>query len=177
MTDLAGQSIAGLIDDRVPVVADWPQPGVAFRDVNPLLADPAAFGAVVEALADAVGPVDAVLGIEARGFVFGTAVAMRRGVGFVPVRKAGKLPGPTLTQTYDLEYGAATVELRDGALAPGQRVAVIDDVLATGGTLAAALTLVCRAGAEVAHTAVVIEIEALGGRSRVSAPLTALRTY
>lgn len=177
MTDLAGQDVAGLIDERVPVVEDWPQPGVAFRDVNPLLADPAAFGAVVEALADAIGPVDAVLGIEARGFVFGTAVAMKRGVGFVPVRKAGKLPGATLSETFDLEYGTATVELPADALAAGQRVAVIDDVLATGGTLAAAVALVGRTGAEVARAAVVIEIGALGGRAQVPAPLTALRTY
>ncbi|MFY0405862.1 adenine phosphoribosyltransferase [Solicola sp. PLA-1-18] len=171
-----------VLGDHVRDVADWPQPGVTFRDVTPLLADADAFAASVRALADLArdlaGDVDVVAGVEARGFVFGAPVAMALGVGFVPVRKAGKLPAATYGVSYDLEYGTETVEVHTDAFAPGQRVLVLDDVLATGGTLVAANELVRRTGAEVAADVVLIEIAALGGRARITdAPLGAIRTY
>lgn len=169
--------LEALIDATVPTVADWPEPGVLFRDISPLLADPAAFDTVVKAMAAAGGEVDVVLGVEARGFLFGVAVAQRLGVGFVPVRKAGKLPGVTESVSYDLEYGSATIEVPAGAVTAGQRVAIVDDVLATGGTLAAAVKLARRCGAEVISTVVLIEIAALEGRHAIDAPCAALRSY
>lgn len=169
------------IDRLVRPIEDWPEPGVTFRDITPLLADPEAFGHVVDALVESarsLGPLDAVLGIEARGFIFGPAIALRLGTGFVPVRKSGKLPADSLSTSYDLEYGSATLEMHVDALAPGARVLVVDDVLATGGTLLAAADLVAQAGGVVAGNLVMIELLALGGQERL-APLgcAALRTY
>jgi adenine phosphoribosyltransferase len=170
-----------VIDRLVRPIADWPEPGVTFRDITPLLADPVAFAAVIDGLvlmAEKAGPVDAVLGIEARGFIFGPSIALRLGVGFVPVRKAGKLPSTSLSTSYDLEYGSATMEMHVDAVAPGARVLVVDDVLATGGTLVAAADLVGQAGATVAGNLVLIELAALGGRERVGhAGCESLRTY
>ncbi len=172
MTD----DLADLVAATVPGVPDWPEPGVLFRDISPLLADPEAFGRVCDAMADLAGEVDLVLGVEARGFLFGVAVAERLGTGFVPVRKAGKLPGRTESESYDLEYGSATIEIPAGAVGPGTRVAIVDDVLATGGTLAAAVELARRCGADVVSAVVLIEIAALGGRARVGVPTSALQT-
>jgi adenine phosphoribosyltransferase len=174
-------NLSDVIDRLVRVVEDWPEPGVTFRDITPLLADPDALQAVVDGLvelATAMGPVDAVLGIEARGFLFGPSVALRLGAGFVPVRKAGKLPSRSLSTSYDLEYGSAVLEMHVDALKPGDRVIVIDDVLATGGTMLAAADLVRQAYAEVSGNLVLIEILALGGQARL-APLgcAALRSY
>lgn len=174
-------NLSDVIDRLVRIVDDWPEPGVTFRDITPLLADPGALEAVVDGLvelADAMGPVDAVLGIEARGFLFGPSIALRLRAGFVPVRKAGKLPSTSLSTSYDLEYGSAVLEMHVDALKPGDRVIVVDDVLATGGTMLAAADLVRQAGAEVAGNLVLIEILALGGQSRL-APLgcAALRSY
>ncbi|MDO9378815.1 MAG: adenine phosphoribosyltransferase [Nocardioidaceae bacterium] len=171
-----------VLGDHVRDVADWPQAGVTFRDVTPLLADADAFAASVRALADLGrdlgGQIDVVAGVEARGFVFGAPVAMALGVGFVPIRKAGKLPAATYGVSYDLEYGTETVEVHTDAFGPGQRVLVLDDVLATGGTLVAANELVRRTGAEVAADVVLIEIAALAGRARLQdVPLGAIRTY
>lgn len=170
-----------VIDDLVRPIDDWPEVGVTFRDITPLLADPVAFGSVVDALvalAEQSGPVDAVLGIEARGFLFGPLIALRLGVGFVPVRKAGKLPAASLSTSYDLEYGSATMEMHVDALRPGARVLVVDDVLATGGTLVAAADLVSQAGASVAGNLVLIELGALGGRERIGeVGCSVLRTY
>ncbi|WP_229051169.1 adenine phosphoribosyltransferase [Aeromicrobium sp. Leaf350] len=174
---MTNHDLADLVDATVPAVPDWPEPGVLFRDISPLLADPQAFGTVAEAMAAASGDVDLVLGVEARGFLFGLAVAERLQRGFVPVRKAGKLPGRTESVSYDLEYGSATIEVPAGAVAAGQRVVVVDDVLATGGTLAATIELARRCGAEVVGAVVLIEIEALGGRAALDVPLTALRVY
>jgi adenine phosphoribosyltransferase len=151
-------------------VPDHPEPGITFRDITPLLADPIAFAAVVDALAQTVpdGAVDVVAGMEARGFILGAPVARRLGVGFVPIRKAGKLPWRTVSASYALEYGEATLELHEDAFSPGQRVLLVDDVLATGGTAVAAAELVHRAGARVAGIGVLIELVALGGRDRAS---------
>lgn len=170
-----------LIDELVRPIEDWPEPGVTFRDITPLLSNAEAFAAVIEGLvtlAREAGPVDAVLGIEARGFLFGPSIAQQLGVGFVPVRKAGKLPAESLSTSYDLEYGSATMEMHVDALSAGDRVLVVDDVLATGGTLLAAADLVGQAGAVVAGNLVLIELSALGGRERL-APLgcAAVRTY
>jgi len=162
--------VVALIERWVRPIPDWPVPGVTFRDITPLLAEPSAFAAVVDALAAAgreLGPVDAVLGIEARGFIVGAPVALALGAGFVPVRKEGKLPHETLSVSYELEYGSATVEMHADALRPGDRVLVVDDLLATGGTLEAAAALVGQAGASVAGFVVVIELPALDGRARV----------
>jgi adenine phosphoribosyltransferase len=130
----AGDELTRLITTLVRDVPDYPQPGVVFKDITPLLADGKAFAAVIEALAETYGPVDKVAGIEARGFILAAPVACRLGAGFVPIRKKGKLPGVTFAEEYDLEYGTATIEVLTDAFAPGERVLVIDDVLATGGT-------------------------------------------
>ena len=149
-------------------VPDYPEPGVLFKDISPLLADGAVFAAVVDSLADRyAGRVDVVAGVEARGFILGAPLAVRLGVGFVPVRKAGQLPGDLLTQAYDLEYGSAQIEVQTDAFTPGARVVVVDDVLATGGTASAACDLVERAGAAVVEMAVLMELGFLPGRTRL----------
>lgn len=175
--------IASTIDRLVRPVENWPEPGVTFRDITPLLADPDALRDVIDALADkgreiSGGPIDAVLGVEARGFIFAPAVALALGAGFVPVRKAGKLPTQSYSVSYALEYGSATIEMHTDAIEPGDRVLVIDDVLATGGTMAAVTELVEQAGGTVAGNLVLIELIALGGRDRLEGTATAsLRSY
>ncbi|MCB5908533.1 adenine phosphoribosyltransferase [Streptomyces pinistramenti] len=172
-----------LLLSKITDVPDYPKPGVMFKDITPLLADATAFGALTDAFVDLCvrHRADKVVGLEARGFILAAPVAVRAGIGFVPVRKAGKLPGATLGQTYDLEYGTAEIEIHADALAPGDRVLVIDDVLATGGTADASLQLIRRAGADVAGLAVLMELGFLDGRQRVEpglkgAPLEALIT-
>jgi adenine phosphoribosyltransferase len=169
----ADSDLAELISARVRDIADYPQPGIVFKDITPLLADGSAFAAVVAALAaghgeGGRGKVSKVAGIEARGFIFAAPVALTMGAGFVPVRKQGKLPAATYTETYQLEYGTATIEVHTDAFEPGDRVLIVDDVLATGGTAAATARLVRRAGAEVAAITVVLELGFLDGRSRLS---------
>jgi adenine phosphoribosyltransferase len=163
-------------------VPDFPEPGVLFRDLTPVFADGAAFRRIVDRLARpsasdpraaAVSPdgdlgFDVVVGVEARGFLLAAAVAYDAGVGVVLVRKAGKLPRASLSADYTLEYGTATLELHVDALRPGQRVLVVDDVLATGGTLGATIALVEQAGAVVTAVSVVIELATLGGRQRIA---------
>lgn len=166
----AGSGLTELISARIRDIQDYPQPGIVFKDITPLLADGSAFAAVVAALASGhrhgePGRVDKVAGIEARGFIFAAPVALELGVGFVPVRKQGKLPAATYAQTYQLEYGTATIEMHTDAVSPGERVLIVDDVLATGGTAAATAGLVRRSGAEVVGVAVVVELGFLGGRA------------
>jgi adenine phosphoribosyltransferase len=169
--------VARIITTLVRDIPDYPQPGVVFKDITPLLADGEAFSAVVDALAAEFGPVDKVAGIEARGFILAAPVALRLGAGFVPIRKKGKLPGATLAQEYQLEYGSATVEVLTDAFGPAERVLVIDDVLATGGTARATADLVRRAGAQVTGLAVLLELSFLGGRARLpDLPVSALVT-
>ena len=173
----AGDELTRLITTLVRDVPDYPQVGVVFKDITPLLADGKAFAAVVDALAVTYGPVDKVAGVEARGFILAAPVACRLGVGFVPIRKKGKLPGATFAQDYDLEYGTATIEVLTDAFAPGERVLVIDDVLATGGTARATADLVQRAGARVAGLAVLLELSFLNGRAKLAGlPVSALLT-
>jgi adenine phosphoribosyltransferase len=172
-----GDELTRLITTLVRDVPDYPQPGVVFKDITPLLADGKAFAAVIEALAETYGPVDKVAGIEARGFIFAAPVACRLGAGFVPIRKKGKLPGVTFAQEYNLEYGTATIEVLTDAFAPGERVLVIDDVLATGGTARATADLVRRAGAQVTGLAVLLELSFLNGRAKLTdLPVSALLT-
>lgn len=171
---------ATAIDACVRPVEDWPVAGVTFRDVTPLLANHEAFSAVVDALADAVRDLgaDVIVGVEARGFILGAPLALRLGLGFVPVRKEGKLPAEVHSATYALEYGEATLEIHTDAVAPGTRVVVVDDVLATGGTLRATDRLVEACGGIVAGHAVALEIGALGGRDALGdVPLVSLRRY
>ena len=154
----------------IPDVADFPRPGIGFKDITPLLASPGGLAAAVEGLVRAApADVDVVLGLEARGFIFGPAVALALGVGFVPVRKPGKLPRATVQTTFDLEYGTDTVAVHADAVRPGARVLLIDDVLATGGTLVAAADLVDQLEAEVVGIAVVAELVFLPGRERLAA--------
>jgi adenine phosphoribosyltransferase len=159
----------GLVKDRIRDVPDFPQAGVIFKDITPLLADPVAFEQCIEGLASPfVGAgIDKVLGIEARGFIVAAPVALRLGAGFVPVRKAGKLPWRVEKETYSLEYGTDTLEIHEDALAPGERALIVDDVLATGGTASAVVRLVSRLGAETAGFACLIELAFLDGRSRL----------
>jgi adenine phosphoribosyltransferase len=156
---------------RIRDVPDYPTPGVVFKDITPLLADGPAFAAVVEAIAAPHRPqgaqVDLVVGIEARGFMFAAPVAVALGVGFVPIRKVGKLPFATVGAAYELEYGTAEVEMHADAIRPGQRVLLVDDVLATGGTAAAAAGLVQRLGGELAGLTVLMELSFLAGRQRL----------
>jgi adenine phosphoribosyltransferase len=161
-------ALSDLIKTRIRDVPDYPQPGVVFKDITPLLADGQALAAVVGALAAGHGPVDKVAGIEARGFILAAAVACQLGSGFVPVRKQGRLPGPTYARSYQLEYGTATIEVHQDAFTPGERVLIVDDVLATGGTAEATTDLVRRSGAEVAGIAVILELSFLDGRGRLA---------
>ena len=150
-------------------VPDFPEPGILFRDITPVLAEPSAFIAVVDELhAPFAGRFDAVAGVEARGFPLAGAIAARHGTGLLLIRKAGKLPGERLAESYALEYGTSQLELHTGHLAPGARVLLVDDVLATGGTLGAARRLVERAGWVPTGLAVVIELEALAGRAQLA---------
>ena len=168
--------VAAVVASSLRDVPDFPQPGVVFKDITPLLADPRAFATVVAALAQRhVDGVDLVAGVEARGFVVGAALAHALGVGFVPVRKAGKLPGETVSISYDLEYGSAEIEVHADAFVGGERVLLVDDVLATGGTAAAAWDLLEQAGAAVVGFECVVELAFLGGRARLgSRPVGAL---
>jgi adenine phosphoribosyltransferase len=151
-------------------VPDFPKPGIVFKDLTPLLGDVDAFRYTVDAIADhAAGlTVDKVVGIEARGFIFAAAVAYRLGAGFVPVRKAGKLPWKTVTETYALEYGSDSLDIHEDAVTPGDTVYIVDDVLATGGTAAATCTLVERVGGQIAGLAFVVELGFLGGRAKLT---------
>ncbi|HMR48698.1 MAG TPA: adenine phosphoribosyltransferase [Arachnia sp.] len=150
-------------------VADYPKPGVLFKDITPLLASARGFQETIDHLVDGAPPrIDLVLGMEARGFIFAAPVALALGAGFVPVRKPGKLPGELYCESFELEYGQETLTMRADAVGPGARVLVIDDVLATGGTVSATAGLVAQSGAELVAVSVVVELSALGGRQRLS---------
>lgn len=166
---LTGQALVDRVDALVRDVPDYPTAGVVFKDITPLLADGPAFAAVVQEMAArAPGPVDLVAGMEARGFILAAPVAAALGAGFLPVRKAGKLPGPTARRDYSLEYGAASVELHPFTVPAGSRVLVVDDVLATGGTAAATVELLHECGAEVVGLSFLLDLTFLPGRSRLA---------
>lgn len=160
-----------LIESLIRPVPDFPKPGILFRDITPLLADAEGFRAAVDALVTPwrACPPQLFCGVESRGFIFAAAMAQSLGCGFAPIRKPGKLPGPVLRERYSLEYGEDMLELRADALQAGSEVVVIDDVLATGGTLEAAARLVERSGARLAGAGVLIELAALQGRARLPA--------
>ncbi len=176
-----GADVAKLLTALVRDVPDYPSPGILFKDITPVLADPGAFAAVVDALVDKhhagagdpadsggnVGNIDKVVGIEARGFILAAPVAYHLGAGFVPMRKKGKLPYATFQSSYDLEYGSATIEVHRDAFQPGERVLVVDDVLATGGTAAAAIDLIEQCGAQLAGLSFLLELTALSGRQKL----------
>jgi adenine phosphoribosyltransferase len=173
------------IKQHIRDVPDFPTPGVIYKDITPLLGDAHAFAATIDALAERIAGgsfdgtgVDKVVGIEARGFILAAPVALRLGAGFVPVRKAGKLPAAVVRRDYELEYRSDTLEIHADALAPGERVLIVDDVLATGGTAVATASLVAALGAEAVGMACVIELGFLGGRSRLGdLAATSLVTY
>jgi adenine phosphoribosyltransferase len=167
------------LKQHIRSVPDFPKPGILFYDISTLLAHPAAWRATVIGLAEALRPhqPDLLIGIESRGFLVAAPVACELGCGFVMIRKQGKLPGKTVRFTYDLEYGSDTIEIQEDAVAAGQRVAVLDDLLATGGTMQAAIDLVRQRGGIVAAAGCIIELSFLQGRSRIDVPLTAMVAY
>jgi adenine phosphoribosyltransferase len=160
-------------------IPDFPKPGILFYDISTLLAHPQAWQATVQRLAEAVRPhrPDVLMGIESRGFLVAAPLAYAIGSGFAMVRKQGKLPGKTVRFTYDLEYGTDTIEVQEDAVIPGQRVVIVDDLVATGGTMAAAIDLVGQRGGEVVGAACIIELSFLNGRSRIPVPLTSMVNY
>jgi adenine phosphoribosyltransferase len=164
----SGPVIADLVAGHVVDVPDFPEPGIVFKDLTPLFADGAALREVTDAIIAFHDGFDVIAGIEARGFLVAAAIGYASGKGVVPVRKAGKLPRATYSATYDLEYGQATLEVHTDSFTPGQRVLVVDDVLATGGTAEATLALVERAGGTVAGFTVLLELEFLGARERLN---------
>jgi adenine phosphoribosyltransferase len=159
------------VSDYIRAIPDFPHEGIMFRDVTTLFADPRGFRMAVDLMLHPYSGVriDKVIGLEARGFILGGAIAHQLGVGFVPVRKKGKLPGKTLSESYTLEYATATVEIHDDAIAPGERVLLVDDLLATGGTAQAGITLVQRLGGEIVGCTFVVDLPELGGRARLEA--------
>ena len=169
-----------MIETLIRDVPNFPKPGIVFKDITPLLQDPRGLPEVLERFERAIprASYDVVCGIESRGFIFGTALAVRAAKGFVPVRKPGKLPYKTARESYELEYGQDTIEIHVDAVKPGQRVLIVDDLLATGGTLAATANLVRRVGGNPVAAAVVIELEFLKGRARLGAlPVHSLIRY
>ena len=165
---------------KIREIPDFPVEGILFRDITTLLQDSVAFRAAIDGLHQRVRHIGAevVVGMESRGFVFAAPLAYLLGVGFVPVRKLGKLPGDTLSVEYELEYGTNTLEIHRDAIGPGQRVLVVDDLLATGGTVAATVDLIRQLGGVVVGSAFLIELEALGGRERLDGhPVISLITY
>ena len=167
------------IKQHIRTIADFPKPGIEFYDISTLLAHPQAWRHTVDLLAHAIRPYnpELLVGIESRGFLVAAPLALELGVGFVMARKQGKLPGKTISHTYELEYGSDTMEMQADAVIPGQRVVVLDDLLATGGTAAAAIALIRQAGAEVCAAAFIIELLGLGGRDEIHVPMTALMQF
>lgn len=169
-----------MIERYIRDVPDFPKPGILFKDITPLLQSAEGLRLAIEQLAAVVDPksYDLVCGVESRGFIFGTALALRVGKGFAPIRKPGKLPWKTVAQSYELEYGTDRIEVHLDAVAPGQRVLLVDDLLATGGTAEAALKLIERIGGKVSACAFVIELVFLHGRQRLGAtPVHSLVKY
>ncbi len=167
------------LKDHIREVPDFPKPGILFYDISTLLAHANAWRAAIDQLAEAVAPFkpDILAGIESRGFLVAAPLALELGCGFAMIRKAGKLPGATIPYTYDLEYGTDTIEVQEGAVEPGQKVAILDDLLATGGTVEASVALLRKLGADVVKCAFLIELTFLGGADRLDVPHAALMSY
>ncbi len=167
------------LKEHIRSVPDFPKPGILFYDISTLLAHPKAWSTTVDRLAESVSPhrPDVLAGIESRGFLVAAPLALKLGLGFTMVRKKGKLPGKTIPFTYDLEYGTDTIEIQADAVAPGQRVVLLDDLLATGGTMCAAVELLRGAGADVRGASCIIELSFLKGRDRLDIPVETLIVY
>ena len=167
------------LKQHIRSIPDFPKPGILFYDISTLLAHPEAWRATVERLAEEVRPQrpDLLIGIESRGFLVAAPLAFAIGGGFAMVRKKGKLPGRTVSYSYELEYGTDTIEIQEDAIAPGQRVVIVDDLLATGGTMQAAVELIRRQGGAAVAGACIIELGFLNGRRRVEVPVTSMVTY
>jgi adenine phosphoribosyltransferase len=167
------------LKDYIRAIPDFPKPGILFYDISTLLAHPLAWRHTVERLAEALRPhaPDLLIGIESRGFLVAAPLAYALGCGFAMVRKRGKLPGQTVRYTYDLEYGSDTIEMQQDALTPGRRVVVVDDLVATGGTMQAAIHLARLQGGIVAAAACIIELRFLGGRARLDVPFTSMIAF
>jgi adenine phosphoribosyltransferase len=166
------------IRDHIRTVPNWPAPGVMFRDITPLLQDPKTFRVLIDMFVYRYmgQKIDVVAGVDARGFILGAVLAYELNLGFVPIRKKGKLPFQTISEQYELEYGSATVELHEDACKPGDRVVLIDDLVATGGTMIAAAKLLRRLGAEVVECAAIVDLPELGGSKIIKAEGYALHT-
>jgi len=166
----AHRALAERVAARIRDIPDFPKPGIIFKDITPLLADEVSFSTVIDEIVVSFGrgSIDKVVGIEARGFIVASPVAYHFGAGFVPVRKRGKLPWETIGETYELEYGEETLEIHRDAIVPGERVAIVDDVLATGGTASATAKLVEQLGGKVQGMAFLIELGFLNGRERLA---------
>lgn len=167
------------LKNHIRTIPDFPKPGILFYDISTLLAHPDAWRVTVDRLAETVAPhkPDLLIGIESRGFLTAAPLALALGLGFVMLRKKGKLPGPTLSHTYDLEYGQDTLEIQADAIEPGQRVVVMDDLLATGGTMAASIDLLRSAEAQVEAVSCIIELNFLKGRDKLDLPVHSLIAY
>ncbi len=167
------------LKDHIREVPDFPKPGILFYDISTLLQHADAWRETVDRMADAIRDYrpDRLIGIESRGFLVAAPLALHLGCGFTMVRKKGKLPGGTISHSYDLEYGTDTIEIQDNAIEPGQRVVVLDDLLATGGTMEATIQLLRRVGAEVCGVACIMELTSLNGRSLIDAPITTQIAY
>ena len=168
---MTAMNVHDFLKTHIRTVPDWPEPGVQFRDITPLLQDPRVFRVLIDAFVHrymdpALRP-DVVAGLDARGFILGSVIAYELGLGFVPIRKKGKLPFTTVEETYELEYGSATVELHTDAVKPGQRVLLIDDLIATGGTMMAGKKLLEKLGATVMEGAAIVDLPELGGSQRL----------
>ncbi len=161
---------AQYIKDHIRTVPNWPAPGVQFRDITPLLQNPRVFRVLIDAFVHRYMDqrIDVVAGLDARGFILGSVIAYELNLGFVPIRKKGKLPFTTLEETYELEYGSSTVELHTDAVAPGARVLLVDDLIATGGTMMAGMRLLQRLGAVVVEGAVIVDLPELGGSKKLT---------
>ncbi len=167
------------ITNYIRTFDDFPEPGILFYDISPLLADPEAFAYAIDSLYSIIekNPPDLIVGIESRGFLFSTPLSVKLKCGAVMARKRGKLPGPTITNTYDLEYGTDTIEIQKGAIGPYKKIIVIDDLLATGGTAKATIELIKNIGAEVIGSFFIIELNGLGGRDEIDTPITSLVSF
>jgi adenine phosphoribosyltransferase len=167
------------LKDHIRTIPDFPKPGILFYDISTLLMHAGAWQETMSQLADVVRPhrPDLLAGIESRGFLVAAPLALKLGLGFIMVRKKGKLPGKTVPYTYDLEYGTDSIEVQDDAVTPGQRVVILDDLLATGGTMNAAAQLLRQCGAEVTGAACLIELAFLDGRARLDIPVSTLVSY
>ena len=167
-----------LVARYIRAVPDFPQPGILFRDITPLLAEPSAFAMALDWLTERCEGADAVVGIESRGFILGAPAAQRLNRPFIPIRKAGKLPAKTISRSYELEYGSATIEMHADAIASGETIALVDDLLATGGTAEASAQLVLQTGAKIGVIAFLIELAELNGRERLAPhPIESLLVY